>query len=117
MITHTSGGALDFQDQINDQNLISLDGNYTTAGVIRFNNSTAMGGTSPIGFMAKTGNNFTCYDPSTGAKQVCLQRGQLLQRRHRRDAEPDLGEQRRRRSDRFRRRSEITGSPSRRNLG
>ena len=43
LITHTSGGALDFQDQINDQNLISLDGNYTTAGVMRFNNSTAFG--------------------------------------------------------------------------
>ena len=40
-MTHTSGGALDFQDQLNDQNLVSLDGNYTTAGVIRFNNTSA----------------------------------------------------------------------------
>jgi len=61
LITHTSGGALSFQDQLNDQNLISLDGNYTTAGVIRFNKATAYGGTSPIGYMAKGPGGFTCY--------------------------------------------------------
>ena len=44
LITHTSGGALDFQDQLNDQNLVTIDGNYTTAGVIRFNNSSAYSG-------------------------------------------------------------------------
>ncbi len=83
LITHTSGGALDFQDQLNDQNLVSLDGNYTTAGVIRFNNSSAYAGCapgffnypnacSPIGYMSGSGSNFTCYDPTSGAKQVCL---------------------------------------------
>jgi hypothetical protein len=72
LITHTSGGALDFQDQVNDQNLVSLDGNYTTASVIRFNNATAYGGTSPIGYMAKSGSGYTCYDPTTGLPQVCL---------------------------------------------
>ncbi len=79
LITHTSGAAIDFQDQINDQNLVSLDGNYTTAGVIRFNNysgylgcrGTCVGG-SPIGYMAPTGKGFTCYDPSTGKAQLCL---------------------------------------------
>ena len=35
------GWALDFNDQINDQNLITLDGNYTTASVNRFNNTSA----------------------------------------------------------------------------
>ncbi len=53
LLTHTSGGALDFQDQLNDQNLITLSGNYSTATVTRFNNSTAYGGTSPIGYMSK----------------------------------------------------------------
>ncbi len=79
LITHTSGAAIDFQDQINDQNLVSLDGNYTTAGVIRFNNysgylgcrGTCIGG-SPIGYMAPTGKGFTCYDPATGKAQLCL---------------------------------------------
>ena len=54
LVTHTSGGALDFQDQLNDQNLLTLDGNYTTAGVIRWNNGSAAGNDSPIGYMAKT---------------------------------------------------------------
>jgi hypothetical protein len=68
LMTHTSGGALDFQDQLNDQNLISLDGNYTTAGVIRFNNTSAYAGClgacstgSPIGYMSGGAGGFTCY--------------------------------------------------------
>ena len=72
LITHTAGGAIDFQDQLNDQNLLTLGGNYTTAGVIRFNNVTAYGGTSPIGYMSKGPGGYTCYDPATGAKQICL---------------------------------------------
>ena len=76
LITHTAGGAMDFQDQLNDQNLLSLDGNYTTAGVTRFNNSTAYGAVSPIGYMSKGGTNgFTCYDPTTGKPQICLSSG------------------------------------------
>ncbi|MFY9884586.1 MAG: TonB-dependent receptor, partial [Candidatus Cybelea sp.] len=78
LITHTSGGALDFQDQLNDQNLVSLDGNYTTAGVTRFSNSSAYPGClssvgcSPIGYMSSKNGQFTCYAPtastSTGTK-------------------------------------------------
>ncbi len=77
LITHTSGGALDFQDQLNDQNLVTLDGNYVTAGVIRFNNSSALAGnTSPIGYMSKGGpGGFTCYDPTTGTPQLCINAG------------------------------------------
>ena len=81
--SHTSGGALSFQDQINAQNLVSVDANYTTAGVVRLSNSSAYGISaaqglqyfptgSPIGYMAKTGNGYTCYDPSTGEPEVCL---------------------------------------------
>ncbi len=67
LITHTAGGALSFQDQLNDQNLITLDGNYSQASVIRFNNATANGGNSPIGYMSSNGNGgYTCYDPTIG---------------------------------------------------
>ncbi len=69
LITHTAGGALSFQDQLNDQNLITLDGNYTVqATVIRFNNSTANGGTSPIGYMAPSNGHggFTCFGYTDG---------------------------------------------------
>jgi len=79
LITHTSGGALNFQDQLNDQNLLTLDGNYTTAGVIRFNNSSAYAGClgacetgSPIGYMALGSSGYTCYDAHSGASQACL---------------------------------------------
>ena len=72
LITHTAGGALDFQDQVNDQNLVSVDGNLTTASVIRFNNSNAFGVDSPIGYMSKGPGGYTCYDPSSGQKTICL---------------------------------------------
>ncbi len=75
LFTHTSGGALDFQDQLNDQNLLSFNGNYTTAGVMRFNNTSAEGpafGQQPIGYMSQKGGKFTCYDPATGKPQICL---------------------------------------------
>ncbi len=76
LYTHTSGGALDFQDQLNDQNLISLSGNYSTASVIRFNNSSAFGPDSPIGYMSSNGKGgYTCYDPGSGAAQPCLAAG------------------------------------------
>ena len=38
LITHTSGGQLQYSNQINDQNLVTFTGNYTTANVLRLNN-------------------------------------------------------------------------------
>jgi hypothetical protein len=87
LFTHTSGGTLEFQDQINDQNLVTLNGNYTTAGVIRFNNASAYAGCSPaqfgfpnncspIGYMAPNGKGgYTCFDPTSGKPQICLASG------------------------------------------
>ena len=83
LMTHTSGGALDFQDQLNDQNLVSLDGNYTTAGVIRFNNTSAyngcLGTCSPIGYMSAGPGGFRCFNGTpnstgvvSGAPVPCL---------------------------------------------
>ena len=76
LITHTSGGALDFQDQINAQNLISLDGNYTQASVVRFNNTSAYAGClgscaagTPIGYMSSNGR---CLDAHNGKTVPCL---------------------------------------------
>jgi Carboxypeptidase regulatory-like domain/TonB dependent receptor/TonB-dependent Receptor Plug Domain len=80
LMTHTVGGALDFQDQISDQHLLSVSGNYTTAGVIRWNNSSAYAGClgacdggSPIGYMSLgKGGKYTCYDPTAGTPQACI---------------------------------------------
>jgi hypothetical protein len=72
LLTHTSGGALNFQDQLNDQNLVSLDGNYTTANVTRFNNSSALGVDSPIGYMSGGVGNFVCHDAHNGNAVPCM---------------------------------------------
>lgn len=83
LLTHTFGGALQLQDQINPKNLLSFDVNYSTASVSRINNRTAYGGQSPfnptpmrygspIGYMAATVNGYTCYDPSTGMPLACV---------------------------------------------
>jgi Carboxypeptidase regulatory-like domain len=73
LLTHTVGGAVDFNDQVDDQNLVSANYNYTTANVIRFNNSSSLAfvGTTPIGYM----DNGKCYDPTTGAQVICLSSG------------------------------------------
>jgi hypothetical protein len=39
LITHTTGGQLAFEDQINDQNLVQFTANYTTATTSRWNNT------------------------------------------------------------------------------
>ena len=36
--THTRGVSLEFQDQLNEQNLLSVSGSYTTARIVRDNN-------------------------------------------------------------------------------
>ena len=73
--THTAGGALNFNDQVDDHNLVAADYNYTTAGVMRFNNTSALAAClgacatgSPIGYMG----NGKCYDAHSGAAVPCL---------------------------------------------
>ena len=53
--THTAGGEVQFSDQITDKNLLTVTANYTTANVIRFNNST-VGTASPIGYWSGSGS-------------------------------------------------------------
>ncbi|MBV8375289.1 MAG: carboxypeptidase regulatory-like domain-containing protein, partial [Candidatus Eremiobacteraeota bacterium] len=69
LMTHTSGGALNFNDQVDDQNLVGADYNFTTAGVIRFSNGSASAGAPTlIGYM-KSGK---CLDAHSGAAVPCL---------------------------------------------
>jgi hypothetical protein len=77
LYTHSAGGAVEFNDQINDQNLLGVDYNYTTANVTRFNNGSAIAGegNSPIGYMAKTGKGYSCFDPTSGKAQPCINAG------------------------------------------
>ncbi len=67
LITHTSGGQLQYTNQINDQNLIQFTGNYTQANVSRFNNTGFNAGASPIGYISQNNGVYSCWNPATGA--------------------------------------------------
>jgi hypothetical protein len=76
--THTGGGEIDLVDQINDQNLVQLTGNYVSATTTRWNNTGFIGASplvggngSPIGYIAKVGSGYDCYDYTTGAQVPC----------------------------------------------
>ncbi len=70
LITHTGGGQLELVDQINRQHLLQLTANYTTANVVRFNNTGYIAGHSPIGLISQSGGVFSCWDPTTGTTAV-----------------------------------------------
>ena len=73
--THTAGGELQLADQINNQNLIQFTANYVTANVTRWYDTGYLGGSSPIGYIARSGNGYNCYDPTSGAQELCLPGG------------------------------------------
>ncbi len=62
LITHTGGGQLELVDQITSQHLVQLTANYTTANVVRFNNTGFIGGASPIGIISDSNGTFSCWD-------------------------------------------------------
>ena len=70
LITHTSGGELQFVDQINPAHLLELTGNYTSANVVRFNNYFYRS-SQLIGLINTTGGTTNCYSKTTGAQVVC----------------------------------------------
>ncbi len=68
--SHTYGGELQFQDQVNDKNLLNFTVNYVTAHTLRYNNSEMRNtaGTAATVLSDSAGN---CYDAATGAKTFC----------------------------------------------
>ncbi|MBV9719566.1 MAG: TonB-dependent receptor [Candidatus Eremiobacteraeota bacterium] len=84
LITHSSGGEIQYANQINDQNLLQMTGNYTQANVIRFNNEGFFAnGTSPIGLISEKNGVYSCWIPSNpngtgpapGTSTPCLPNG------------------------------------------
>jgi hypothetical protein len=79
--SHTRGVSAQFQDQINEQNLVSLQGSYVTASTIRdnntqvYNNFAAFGGpnrtTAAIVVNAADPYSGFCYGASGGAPVTC----------------------------------------------
>ncbi len=71
--THTRGGAFEFYDQFNSNNLLSLSANYTDARTLRDNNLTWLSGLgSPATSLISGGpGTYKCYD-ATGAVAPCF---------------------------------------------
>ena len=63
--SHSRGVSLQFSDQINSQHLISLQGSYTTATTLRYNNA-GIGQTGSAGYLVDSSNpyNGVCYNPN-----------------------------------------------------
>jgi hypothetical protein len=57
LITHTAGGEIAFADQINDQNLVQLTGNYITATTSRWNNTGFIPAVYGDSYQCDTGGN------------------------------------------------------------
>ncbi len=89
LTTHTAGGAIQFADQINDQNLVQLTANYVTANTSRWYNTAMVDGafsspalcgasfqacanSSPIGLVAYSGGTFSCYAIGSGKNATCV---------------------------------------------
>ena len=71
--SHSRGLSATFSDQINAQNLLSLQGSYTTATSVRFNNSGIGHVNGAVGYLVD-GNNpgsGVCYTPTGTAVPGC----------------------------------------------
>lgn len=72
--THSRGLSAEFQDQINEQNLVSLQGNYTTASIVRDNNgfyNYATSGNQAVVVNAASPYSGYCYSQAGGAPVDC----------------------------------------------
>lgn len=93
LTTHTAGASLNFTDQLNDQNQVSIDANYVTATTSRWYNTGFISGsqcapyisyqsgfaspqacTSPqeIGLVSQSGGRYTCWNPASMTPTPCL---------------------------------------------
>ncbi len=75
LITHTGGGQIELVDQMTSQHLLQLTANFTTANVVRFNNTGYTNLTSPIGLVSESNGTFSCWDPTTGQSSVNTKTG------------------------------------------
>ena len=71
LTSHTRGGSIQFQDQINAQNLVSVSEDYTTANSVRDNNSFYFVGAAAVVVNAAAPTSGYCYGPTGGAPINC----------------------------------------------
>lgn len=68
--THTRGGEIQYANQFNSKNLLTITGNYATATVLRLNNGTMLSGAGTAATSLTDGTN--CYDAIGGALNSCF---------------------------------------------
>jgi len=71
--THTRGLSLEFQDQLNEQNLLTIAGSYTTSRIVRDNNGFYnLGGEGSFANVVNAADPYGgyCYSPSTSGTKV-----------------------------------------------
>jgi hypothetical protein len=71
--THTRGLSLEFQDQLNEQNLLSIAGSYTTSRIVRDNNGFYnLGGEGNFANVVNAADPYAgyCYAPSVSGTSV-----------------------------------------------
>jgi len=66
--SHSRGLSVQFSDQITSQHLLSLQGSYTTASTMRYNNA-GIGQRGSVGYLVDSSNPYggTCYNPDFDA--------------------------------------------------
>jgi hypothetical protein len=71
--THTRGLSLEFQDQLNEQNLLTIAGSYTTSRIVRDNNGFYnLGGEGNFANVVNAADPYAgyCYAPSVSGTSV-----------------------------------------------
>jgi hypothetical protein len=70
--SHTRGVSAQFSDQLNAQHLISVQGSYTTASTMRYNNS-GIGNDPTVGYLVDSTNPYSgiCYNGPAGTSGPC----------------------------------------------
>ncbi len=69
LASHTRGLAFSFADQVNDQHLLTVDANYTTATTPSHNNTNF--GNSLDSSATNYTNGVDCFDPKSGTRAPC----------------------------------------------
>ena len=81
LLTHTRGLSASFADQINPQHLLQIQGSYSTASTVRYNNSSFFNGGGQVALVnANNPNAGICYDPAFSGNPISCNNGgtQLL---------------------------------------
>ncbi|HYL26246.1 MAG TPA: TonB-dependent receptor [Candidatus Nitrosotalea sp.] len=71
--THTRGLSLEFQDQLNEQNLLQVNGSFTTSRIVRDNNGFYnLGGEGSFANVVNAANPYSgyCFNPAASGKSV-----------------------------------------------